>query len=133
MNFTTERQMLISLRTALNSVDAGEPGATQVLIKAVRVILSAADEDDTERAGLNVPGDLRALQVPSVWLDAFVVGYNVPSMPNNDKRATGVGIWERSTDEWKAARTSNLAAFGASDGAELLAAYERMDRIRAKR
>ena len=48
----TEKQLLAGLRDALKGVDAGVLGATDVLIKAVRVILDAADDEDSERARL---------------------------------------------------------------------------------
>lgn len=119
----TEKQLLAGLRDALKGVDAGVLGATDVLIKAVRVILDAADDEDSERARLKARWELEKLRVPSEWLDAFVAAYD-RDVPLHDKTATGASLWLDRSSEWRSARASNLAAFGAKDGAEALAFYE---------
>lgn len=76
------------------------------------------------RARLKAQWELEKLKVPSGWLDAFVAAYG-RDVPLHDKSATGASLWLDSPDDWRSARASNLAGFGAKDGAEAHAAYQR--------
>lgn len=125
MNLTTERELVLHLRDALKAVDAGEPGATEILIEAVRVIVSVADDDDAYMACLRAQGELKALQVPTAWVDAFIAAYSVDGMPARDKRAMAIGAWMDGTEDCKSKWMADLAAFAAKEGTDALAVYRR--------
>ncbi|AVA38306.1 MULTISPECIES: hypothetical protein [Cupriavidus] len=125
MNLTTERELVTHLRDALKAVDAGAPGATDILVEAVRVIVSVADDDDAYMASLRAQWQLKMLQVPKAWLDAFVAAYARDRVPEIDRRATGASMWLDNSEEWRSTRMAKLAEWGTDDGSEALAFYVR--------
>lgn len=116
-------ELLSLLRDTLKTVDAGEPGATANLIDAVRVIVAVAEEEDAYLASLRAQWQLKVLQVPKVWLDAFLAAYAVDEMPVIDKRAMGASIWLDASEDWRAMRMQDLGGSGGKDGVEALAHY----------
>ena len=115
---STEKALVVALKSALADYDSGVSGADERIRLLARGVVEIADEDDVELSRLMAASLAREASVPQAWLQAFAEAYQVDGMPAIDRRAAGIDIWHGRSALWHYERTKHPTEIGRLDGEE---------------